>query len=53
MQDRIFRYYINANKLCSAMITRAELGKFPIEFKVHTSMVQYFLRKQTLSGYKQ
>ena len=28
MQDKIFRYYINANKLCSAMITRAELGKY-------------------------
>ena len=52
MQDKIFRYYINANNLCSAMITRAELGKFPIEFKVHTSMVKYFLRLSQGTGNK-
>ena len=34
------------------MITRAELGKFPIEFKVHTSMVKYFLRLSQGTGKK-
>ena len=43
---------INANKLCSAMITRTELGKFPIEFKVHTSVVKYFLRLSRGTGNK-
>ena len=44
VQDMFLKYCINAPKLCSNVIARAELGKFPIEFKVQSSMIKYFLR---------
>ena len=39
LQDMIFKYCINTPKLCSNIVARAEVGKFPIEFKVHTNVI--------------
>ena len=43
IQDSFLKYCINVSKHCSNVISRAELGKFPLQFKVQAQMVKYFL----------
>ena len=45
IQDSFQKYCINVSKHCSNVISKAELGKFPLQFKVQPQMVKYFLRK--------
>ena len=44
VQDRFIKYCINVPRKSCNMISRAELGKFPIQIKVHAQMVKYFVR---------
>ena len=52
MQDSFLKYCINVSKHCSNVISRAELGKFPLPFKVQALMVKYFLRIAQGTGNK-
>ena len=52
IQDSFLKYCINVPKHCSNVISRAELGKFPLQFKVQAQMVKYFLRIAQGTGNK-
>ena len=52
IQDSFLKYCINVSKHCSNVISRAELGKFPLQFKVQAQMVKYFLRIAQGTGNK-
>ena len=43
IQDSFLKYCINVSKHCDNVISRAELGKFPLKFKVQAQMIKYFL----------
>ena len=44
IQDSFLKYCINVSNHSSNVMRRAELGKFPQQFKVQAQMVKYFLR---------
>ena len=44
MQDKFLKHCIGVTNNCYNVISRAELGKFPLQFKVHSEMIKYFLR---------
>ena len=52
IQDSFLKYCINVSKHCSNIISRAELGKFPLQFKVQAQMIKYFLRIAQGTGNK-
>ena len=52
IQDSFLKYCINVSEHCSNVISRAELGKFPLQFKVQAQMVKYFLRIAQGTGNK-
>ena len=52
IQDSFLKYCINVSKHCSNVISRAELEKFPLQFKGHAQMVKYFLRIAQGTGNK-
>ena len=52
LQDSFLKYCISVSKHCSNVISRAELGKFSLQFKVQAQMVKYFLRIAQHTGNK-
>ena len=44
INDKYIKYAINLPKRCSNLISRAEVGKYPIQFKVWSQMIKYFIR---------
>ena len=52
IQDSFLKYCINVSKHCSNVISRAELGKFPLQLKVQAQMVKYFPRIAQGTGNK-
>ena len=44
VQDKFLKHCIGVTNNCYNVISRAELGKFPLQFKVHSQMIKYFLR---------
>ena len=52
IQDSFLKYCIIVSKHCRNVISRAELRKFPLQFKVQAQMVKYFLRIAQGTGNK-
>ena len=52
IQDSFIKYCINVSKHCSNVISRAELGKFPLQFTVQAQIVKYFQRIAQGTGNK-
>ena len=44
VQDKFLKHCIGVTNNCYNVISRAELGKFPLQLKVHSQMIKYFLR---------
>ena len=44
MQDKFLKHCTGVTNNCYNVTSRAELGKFPLQFKVHSQMITYFLR---------
>ena len=44
VQGNFIKFTLNLSKNCSNFISRSEVGKFPLNVKVWTQMVKYFLR---------
>ena len=44
VQDKFLKHCIGVTNNCYNVILRAELGKFPLQLKVHSQMIKYFLR---------
>ena len=44
VQDDFIKFTLNLPKNCSNFISRSEVGKFPLNVKIWTQMVKYFLR---------
>ena len=44
VQDNFTKFTLNLPKNCSNFINRSEVGKFPLNVKIWTQIVKYFLR---------
>ena len=44
VQDNFIKFTLNLPKNCSNFISRSEVGKYSLKFKIWTQMVKYFLR---------
>ena len=44
VQDKFLKDCIGVTNNCYNVVSRAELGKFPLHLKVHSLMIKYFLR---------
>ena len=44
VQNNFIKYVLNLPKQCSNYISRSEVGKFPLNLKIWSQMVKYFIR---------